>query len=426
VAYVSPRHNEEPTESGLRAYLGGVLPDYLVPEAFVVLAALPRTSKLSIARDKLPAPKAAARETAGAALHARDTVELGLIRIWERLLGKSPIGIRENFFELGGHSFLAVKLLSDIRSAFECNLPLPTLLQHPTIEQLAAAIREHHGPALPWSPIVPIQAAGSRPRLFCVHPAGGTVLCYADLAAALGPDQPFFGIQEFGLAEGQAPFSRIEQMAELYVRAMKTVQPEGPYLLAGWSFGGLAAYEMAQQLRAAGDEVSMVAMFDTYAPAALSDDLRHLDEVQRLISLFGDDVDLSEDHLRSLGEEARVQYVVLKAKEVDLLPPSFTVAEARRLLAMFHANSVAVHAYEPKPYPGTVTLFFAQEKTDAVASVTSDDPTHGWSALARDVTVHDAGGNHHTMMRKPHVLALGTRLRAILDTRHGALAVPEN
>jgi len=251
---------------------------------------------------------------------------------------------------------------------------------------------------------------------------GGEGRAWADLAAALGPDQPFFGLQEFGLAEGQTPFGRIEPMAELYVRVMKDVQPEGPYLVAGWSFGGLAAYEMAQQLRALGDEVSLLAMFDTYAPEALSDDLKNLDEVQRLISLFGDDVELSEDHLRSLGTEARVQYIVAKAKDVDLLPPDFTIAEARRLIDMFSMNTEAVHAYEPKPYPGTVTLFFAKEKTDAIAEVTSDEPTHGWSALAGGVTVHDAEGNHHTMMRKPHVTSLGARLRAVVETLPGAVA----
>jgi amino acid adenylation domain-containing protein len=420
VAYVSPSGSEEPTESGLRDYLGGPLPDYLVPEAFVVLAALPKTAKLSIARNKLPSPKLVARQTPGGLLHARDTIELGLTQIWERVLGKSPIGVRENFFELGGHSFLAIKLLSEIRISFHCDLPLPTLLQRPTIEELATAVREHQGGALAWSAVVPIRPAGSRPRIFCVHPAGGTVLCYADLAAALGPDQPFFGLQEFGLAEGQTPLARIEDMAALYVQVMKDVQPDGPYQLAGWSFGGLVTYEMARQLRGGGDEVSLLVMFDTYAPSALSPDLRYMDEVQLLISLFGDDVDLSEQHLRSLSAEDRLHHLMSKSKEVDLLPPDFTIAETRRLITMFWMNTEAVHAYEPKPYPGKVTLFFAKEKTEAIAEVTSDDPTHGWSSLAGDVTVLDADGNHHTMMRKPHVTKIGARMRELIDALHGA------
>jgi amino acid adenylation domain-containing protein len=423
VAYVSPRASEQPTESGLREHLGALLPDFLVPEAFVVLAALPKTSKLSIARDKLPAPKAAARQMAGNLLHARDTTELMLTQIWERVLGKSPIGVRENFFELGGHSFLAVKLLSEIRNSFHCDLPLPTLLQRPTIEELATAVRGQHGSTAPWSALIPIKAAGSRPRIFCVHPAGGTVLCYADLAAALGPDQPFFGLQEFGLAEGQKPLSRIEDMAALYIRSMKEVQPTGPYLLAGWSFGGLAAYEMAQQLGARGEEVSLLAMFDTYAPAALSEDLKDFDEVQRLMSLFGDDIDLSEDHLRSLGADERLDYILVKAKEVDLLPPDFAIAEARRLIAVFSINTMAVHAYEPKPYRGTVTLFFAKEKTQAIAAVTNDEPTHGWGSLAAGVAVLDADGNHHTMMRKPHVPGIGARLRGLVDALDAATRV---
>jgi thioesterase domain-containing protein len=145
-----------------------------------------------------------------------------------------------------------------------------------------------------------------------------------------------------------------------------------------------------------------------------------MDEVQLLISLFGDDVDLSEQHLRSLSAEDRLHHLMSKSKEVDLLPPDFTIAETRRLITMFWMNTEAVHVYEPKPYPGKVTLFFAKEKTEAIAEVTSDDPTHGWSSLAGDVTVLDADGNHHTMMRKPHVTKIGARMRELIDALHGA------
>lgn len=414
VAYVAPRPGEHPDEDELREYLNTKLPAYLVPEAVVLMAELPKTAKLSVARDRLPAPKAATRQLPGGLLSARDTTELGLTQIWERVLGKNPVGVRENFFELGGHSFLAIKLLAEIRKSFQCDLPLAMLLERPTIEQLAVAMRARGG-AVPWSPVVPIRPEGSRPRIFCVHPAGGTVLCYADLAAALGPDQPFFGLQEFGLAEGQVPLAEISQMAALYIRAMKEVQPDGPYLLAGWSFGGLAAYEMAQQLRLAGDAVALLVMFDTYAPSAIPDTVRNLDEVKRLMSLFGDDVDLSEDYLRSLDAKERVSYIVAKAKEADLLPTDFSIDQADRLITMFSTNADAVHDYQAKPYAGALTLFTAKEKTEAIAAVTrNDEPTHGWGSLAAHVTVLDSDGNHHTMLSRPRVAKIGAQLCALI------------
>jgi thioesterase domain-containing protein len=249
-----------------------------------------------------------------------------------------------------------------------------------------------------------------------VHPAGGTVLCYADLAAALGLDQPFYGIQEFGLEEGHTPLSRIEDMAALYVKEIREIQPQGPYRLAGWSFGGLAAFEVAQQLQAAGQQVATLVMFDAYAPDSLSTKLQDVDDVDHIMSLFGDDVDLSEEYLRQLNPDDRLTHVLAKAKEVDLVPPSFTLDQTRRLMQVFTINSKAVHAYQPRTYDGQVTLFAAREKTEAVVTVTSTDETHGWSALAKGgVTLHWVEGNHHAMLSKPYVQALGNQLRICID-----------
>lgn len=400
VAYVAARPGATLTEAALREDLRRGLPHYLVPEAFVFMAALPKTSKLGIARNKLPAPDGL--RTEDSMLQARDPIEHALTRIWERILGRAPIGVREDFFALGGHSFLVLRMRSEIREAFGCELPLETLLRHPTIEALATTLRAQDRCALPWTTLVPLREGGSRTPIFCAHPAGGTVFCYADLAAALGPEQAFYGLQQYGLAEGQMPVDRVEAMAAMYVPAVKARQPQGPYLLAGWSLGGLIAYEMAQQLRAAGDEVGLLAMFDSYAPAAVSSEVKELDEVQRLMSLF-DGLDLDEAELRAMSVDAALAHAIDVAKAADVLPPGFTVMEARRLAAVFLANTRAAQGYRPKPYPGTVSLFTSKEKTDAIASVTGDDPTHGWGAFAARVDCFPSEGDHRTMMLKPQV-----------------------
>lgn len=417
VAYLALSDGAMPTDQDLRSYLKDRLPDYMIPQAFVVLPSLPKTPKLSIARDKLPAPKAVKRDAPLGFVGPRDTIELELAQIWEHLLEKKPIGMKDNFFELGGHSLLAVKLLSEIRQRLDKELPLSTLLQTPTIEELAIRLREQSD-EMPWSAIVPVQPKGERPPLFCVHPAGGTVLCYADLAAALGPDQPIYGVQEFGLEEGHTPLHHIEEMAALYVKEIRNVQPQGPYRLAGWSFGGLAAFEIAQQLKAEGQTIATLAMFDTYAPSALAGELQALDEVDHIMSLFGDDVDLSEEYLRRLSPDDQLKHVLEKAKAVDFVPPSFTLSQVQRLMQVFIINSKAVHAYQPQTYDGQVTLFAAREKTKAIATVTNADETHGWNAIATGgVTLHWVEGNHHTMLRRPYVQALGDQLKNDLARR---------
>lgn len=200
---------------------------------------------------------------------SRDSIEQQLTNLWEELLGSHPIGIEDNFFELGGHSLMAVRLFTQIETVLGKQLPLSILLQAPTIKELAAVLRQKE--AISSSPLVKIQAGGShKPPLFCIHGGGFNVLIYRDLALGLEPDQPVYGLQARGLVGDEAPDipirDRLEEIATDYVEQIQTIQPQGPYLLAGLSNGGNIALEMAQQLQAQGHQVSLVALFDCYGP----------------------------------------------------------------------------------------------------------------------------------------------------------------
>jgi phthiocerol/phenolphthiocerol synthesis type-I polyketide synthase E len=191
-----------------------------------------------------------------------DKVTKQLVRIWQELLRVEPIRPDQNYFDLGGDSVLAVQLFAQIERVFKIKLPLATLFDAPTIEELATVLRRE-APGSGWSSVVAIQTAGSRPPLFCVHGAGGNVLIYRDLSKQLGSDQPFYGLQSQGL-DGQQPLlTRIEEMAARYVQDIQMVQPRGPYYLGGYCMGGTIAFEIAQQLTAKGERVAMVALFDT-------------------------------------------------------------------------------------------------------------------------------------------------------------------
>lgn len=188
-------------------------------------------------------------------------LEYQLTKIWEEVLNIPSISIEDNFFDLGGHSLLAVKLFSQVEKRFGKSLPLALLFQAPTIKKLASLLHDS-GWSPNWSSLVPIQPYGSKPPFFCVHPGGGNVLYYSDLAKHLGLDQPFYGFQAQGLDGISEPYTKIEDMASHYIQDMQKIQPEGPYLLGGFCLGGTIAFEMAYQLQLQGKEVALLALMD--------------------------------------------------------------------------------------------------------------------------------------------------------------------
>ncbi|MEA2691482.1 MAG: hypothetical protein QOJ16_869, partial [Acidobacteriota bacterium] len=230
-------------ERGLREYLKGRLPAYMLPSNVVIRDALPLTATGKLDRKALAAtgvPSASRAVQGDAAVPPRDAVEAILAGLFSEVLGlPSGVGVTASFFDLGGHSLLAVRLMSGIKREFGRDLPLSCLFEAPTVERLAILLHAEGTAEAPWSPLVPLtarDAAAGRQPFFCIHPVGGSVFCYRELAAALGPGQPFLALQARGLSAGEPPFERIEEMAAAYVEAVRATQPAGPYLLGGWSF----------------------------------------------------------------------------------------------------------------------------------------------------------------------------------------------
>ena len=203
----------------------------------------------------------------------RNELERQITEIWEELLEIQSISIRDDFFELDGDSLQAVDLFAQIERQFGKKLPISTLFQAGTVEALAQIIAQGEDLALKpdkseasWSSLVEIQPNGTKPPLFCIHALGGGVLCYRELAMYLGTEQPVYGLQPRGLDGKQPPLTKVEDMASHYLEEIQRVQPQGPYFLAGYSFGGVIAFEMAQQLHKQGEKVDLLAMIDTCRP----------------------------------------------------------------------------------------------------------------------------------------------------------------
>src|SRR5205814_2240329 len=247
VAEVVAGGNSVPDEPGLKAALKARLPDYMIPAHVEFLSALPLTPNGKVDRRALPMPTLTAAADSREVMPPRNLLELGLIRLWRRLFQREDIGRQDNFFELGGHSLLASQLASEIYKLLGCKLPIAALFQSPTVESLTRRLtRENWAP--PWSSLVPLQPLGSQPPLFSVHGVGGDVYGFLELAKLLPPGQPSYGIQAVGLDGKSARHVTVEDMAAHYVKEILSFQRDGPFYLAGYSMGGLIAFEMARQL----------------------------------------------------------------------------------------------------------------------------------------------------------------------------------
>ncbi|MEM8662888.1 MAG: SDR family NAD(P)-dependent oxidoreductase, partial [Pseudomonadota bacterium] len=233
-----------------------------VPCAIMAVDAIPRSADGAVDREALLC--AAGRAVGSGATRApRSDTERRLAAIWCDLLGRDTIGCEEDFFAVGGHSLIAARLMLAIRQEFARDLPLRALFGASTIAGIAAAIdgTEQGGPVLPDC-LVPLQPDGDGAPIFCVHPAGGSPLCYLLLADALGRQQPFLGFQAVGLVDGRPPLPTVEAIAAHYVEAIVPLTAGAPVRLAAWSSGGPVAFEMARQIEAAGGSVDLLALFD--------------------------------------------------------------------------------------------------------------------------------------------------------------------
>jgi acyl transferase domain-containing protein len=354
----------------------------------------------------------------------QNDLELQLSQIWEKVLGIQPIGVKHNFFELGGNSLLAVRLFTQIEEVFGKKLPLTTLFQAVTVEQQANMLHQEADLAPSWSLIVPIQTHGDKLPLFCIHGADGNVLVFRDLPRYLESNQPVYGIQAKGLDGKQAPHTQIEEMAADYIREIQAVQPEGPYLLVGFSTGGVVAFEIAQQLQAQNQQVALLALLDTYCPVYFKQM-----PLRDLVSSY-----LS--HLLQLKPQAKLTYLMAVTKDKlqkivhkFYLATGHSLSQASQKLSLitkphqalsqlskqhqgvFSCQEQAIINYIPQVYSGRVILFQCAEQPWWVAKY----PRLGWDGLVMEgLEIQEIPGNHFNLL-SANVRVLAKQLEACLD-----------
>jgi amino acid adenylation domain-containing protein len=389
------------------------------------LSDLPEPTSASILLPRATQPAASERPDLPAVL-PRDLLELRLSQIAEEVLEYRPPGVTANLFESGLDSVRLVRLARRLGEELGRDLPFAILFERPTVAGLAEWLRAG-AVELPWSPLVTIQTGQKRPAFFCVHPLAGNVIAFLDLAAAMGEDQPFYALQAPGADGRHEPLDRLEDIAALYVDAVRRRQPRGPYRLGGYSFGGVVAFEMARQMVEQGDEIALLAILDTPAPsetlseeAEEKDDLFWLRQIVHMRERFLD-LDLGLDGLEPLNEEDRLRRVAEALAQAEVLPADADAALMKQLVRVSRAQYQAYVRYRPAgPYPGRITLLRSEELHPEEASDhlrrAFQDPAMGWGALSPlPVRVIHVPGDHVTLLVRPQVETVAARLREAIQ-----------
>jgi amino acid adenylation domain-containing protein len=426
VGYVVEGEEGQVRESELRERLREGLPEYMVPAAIEKMKEIPLNASGKVDRKKLTGMASEAK-ILNDGMAPRDFVELELTRLCQELLGRDGIGIRDNFFDLGGHSLLAIRLISMIHRKFNVRIPLAAIFQHPSIEALAPLLRTE-GPAVPLTCAIELKRGSKRP-LFFVHGAGGSAFSFVELARSMNADRSFIAFQDAGIEHGSGSTS-IEGMAAQYVEAIGDFQPEGPYLLGGWSMGGMIAFEMARLLRSQGRVVDFLALVDSHPPALTGRRKAEGVEItlQNFLLMMGIKEEIAPVTDITTPIEKRLEIAHRQAMEAELVPSGLDLAVFQRLFEVYCRHNRAVESYRPRHCDLTPHLWQATgvslvkgKEDGGTARAHKLVESHQaaaerrWQKLTAEVHINRIAGDHFSILREPHVRALANALDLALD-----------
>ncbi len=409
VAYLVLDDPAKKVPPNLRDWLKGRLSEAFIPSLFIPLESIPLTVNGKVDWRALPASPAVADDVPPADEAPVTEMESRLLALWRDYLKNPRLGIHDDFFEHGGDSLIIVQIVTELEHDLGKTFPFSLIFHASTVSKLAALIEERSIQPVK-SAVVPVKPSGGRTPLFCVHADGGAFF-YLNFAKFLGADQPFYGLQARGLDPDEEPFTSLDEMAAYYVGEIRKIQPQGPYLLGGFSVGGTFAYEMAQQLIAQGQDVGLLAMLDANAPDYPACRPRKYSNLSKLTHWLSKRPEgWPENGLRRLRvrlqEWSNDKAIRLYRQMGRPLTPDLRVHLVRRL------NQGMGDRYRPKPYPYTVSVFCAEEQDED----TLHDDALGWANhVTGPIQVYRIPGNHETIFKEPLVRSLAEAVQQALD-----------
>jgi len=415
-AYLVVNNKESFQIKAIKDFLEDQLPNYMIPTAFVLMDQFPMTVSKKVDRSKLPIPPRATHTKQEEFIFPNSPTEKVLAKIWSDILGIQKLGVHDNFFELGGHSLIAVSMMAKIEKQLGRKVPLAALLKHATINQLAYLLDQEKETIFEGS-LVPIKTTGSKPPIYLIHGGGLHVLMFQTLAANMNNEQPIYALQAKGLNGEGTPLNRIEEMAAHYIAEIEKLNPNQPFALAGYSFGGLIAFEMAKQLKAANKKVLMLAVFDTVIKQELTDfESSFLEK----FSTVGKKVawnlkDLISNPNSTLSYRKYIYQRRLNNWKYNLFKDkkSRSQNEESRLTGMINkSNFEAWKNYQITPYKGDLHLFRAKEQRFFI----NDPKFLGWTPfIIGKIHTLDVPGDHLSLFNPPNGKTFAKILQELLD-----------
>lgn len=392
------------------------LPTYMIPNDWVILEKFPLTSNNKIDRKSLPQPMDSFDHEESKGLLTYSTNHRLVAQIWSQSLGISNVGLDDDFFELGGHSLIAVEVMTQLEKESGLKLPLSILFEYPTIRTLASLLNSKEA-IKKWHSLVPIKPSGNKTPLYIVHGVGLNVLPFYSIAKHLDAEQPLYGIQAFGLNGIDQPHTSVETIASQYLEEILIQNASGPYALAGYSFGGIIAFEMAQQLKKQGRDVRSLILFDTYAEGSRHKEGYFLKMGNRLETEIGKrvlDLELMFTNptvLKRLKRESfyRKMEQIKKHLKIQVIIKEPEIMEIIKRVRKVHEE--AGKNYMLTPYDGVIYLFKAKIQTNYV----KDFKNFGWKPYAKKINIIEMDGEHTTMFESAHEKNFARKLQVIIN-----------
>ncbi len=393
------------------------MPDFMIPPEFVLMDSFPLLPNGKINRAALPKPEKRLHAGNGKIAEHDTSMEKLVTAIWAELLGIDDVGLDEDFFDLGGHSLIAVQIMTRLEKETGKRLPIAALFEASTIRKLSLFL-EVGDVATLWESLVPVKASGHRPPLYIVHGDGLNVMVFNSVPKHMDAEQPVFGLQPRGLNGIDDPDESMEEIAANYVAGILKHNPEGPYFLAGYSFGGIVAFEMAKQLKAAGHEVKMLAMFDTSVGNINYTGSKAKRLWEKIMLQFPKMLFIGGSLFKYPGSVLSYQGFVVKRKWHTLMSKLGLAKESEEMpdyqKRIIEKQALAFQNYNMTPYDGTIDLFRVRERVYFL-----DDPIYlGWKNLStKGISIHQVPGDHRTFLLPPYDKVFAQSLQSTIDER---------